>query len=763
MPDLDLRSFPLLVTLMTTLASHAAGAGDPTPITTNDLLRLRTIRDVAVDRLGRFAVISVEAFERTGDADRPIRPGDCVIRRHLHRIDLEDVDAPPRQLTFGDRRDSSPVLSPDGTRLAFVRAGESNADDDEDAGTQIWILPLDGGEARQVTRLENGADRPRWSPDGRALVVESRRSLAEIIREDGAPTWAPTRPGRSRHDEAERTRSEADGVRPDPGGTLAEVRAWLEGNTADRNPRLVDRIAFQGEKAIEERVRLRQVFLVPIGDDAGPPRRLGRGVVDRFDPVFSIDGRSVVMAARSGEVHPDEILDARLERVDLAEDASSTVILETAGWAFTDPMPGPDGSLLAFKGRPMDEPFYRGSRIGLIPVAGGEPIWATDGAELDVDEFQWSNEAAKILFTAASAGAVPLYAASPATIEPIEMVRLRDGLPAKVGRFAVGGDVIAWSESSSANPSVLRVLVDGTERPVFDANAWLADRHVVRPTEGWVERPDGRRIQYWQLPPLGIESGETAPLILAIHGGPSAMWGPGEATMWLEWQLSASWGFGVVYCNPRGSGGYGEAFQRANHQDWGPGPASDCLAVVDAACGREWVDSDRLVVTGGSYGGYLTAWMIAHDDRFKAAVAQRGVYDLATFYGEGNAFRLVDWAFGGRPFEPRFRELIERNNPFDDVADIETPLLVLHGEQDLRTGVSQSAMMFRALRDLGRPVEYVLYPDAGHDLSRSGDPVQRMDRLDRILEFFTRFVGSKRMLPSPAVPDASKGDDSGAS
>jgi dipeptidyl aminopeptidase/acylaminoacyl peptidase len=763
MPDLDLRSFPLLVTLMTTLASHAAGAGDPTPITTNDLLRLRTIRDVAVDRLGRFAVVSVEAFERTGDADRPIRPGDCVIRRHLHRIDLEDVDAPPRQLTFGDRRDSSPVLSPDGTRLAFVRAGESNADDDEDAGTQIWILPLDGGEARQVTRLENGADRPRWSPDGRALVVESRRSLAEIIREDGAPTWAPTRPGRSRHDEAERTRSEADGVRPDPGGTLAEVRAWLEGNTADRNPRLVDRIAFQGEKAIEERVRLRQVFLVPIGDDAGPPRRLGRGVVDRFDPVFSIDGRSVVMAARSGEVHPDEILDARLERVDLAEDASSTVILETAGWAFTDPMPGPDGSLLAFKGRPMDEPFYRGSRIGLIPVAGGEPIWATDGAELDVDEFQWSNEAAKILFTAASAGAVPLYAASPATIEPIEMVRLRDGLPAKVGRFAVGGDVIAWSESSSANPSVLRVLVDGTERPVFDANAWLADRHVVRPTEGWVERPDGRRIQYWQLPPLGIESGETAPLILAIHGGPSAMWGPGEATMWLEWQLSASWGFGVVYCNPRGSGGYGEAFQRANHQDWGPGPASDCLAVVDAACGREWVDSDRLVVTGGSYGGYLTAWMIAHDDRFKAAVAQRGVYDLATFYGEGNAFRLVDWAFGGRPFEPRFRELIERNNPFDDVADIETPLLVLHGEQDLRTGVSQSAMMFRALRDLGRPVEYVLYPDAGHDLSRSGDPVQRMDRLDRILEFFTRFVGSKRMLPSPAVPDASKGDDSGAS
>ena len=763
MPDLHRRSFLLLVTLMTTLASHAAGAGDPAPITTNDLLRLRTIRDVEVDRLGRFAIISVESFERTGDADAPIRPGDCAIRRHLHRIDLEDVDAAPRQLTFGDRRDSSPVLSPDGTRLAFVRAGESGSDDDDDAGAQIWILRLDGGEARQVTSFDEGAGRPRWAPDGGSLVVESRRSLAELIGSDGAPTWSPTRPGRIRHDEDDRLRSEAGGVRPDPGGSLAEVRAWLEGNTRDRNPRLVDRIAFQGEQAIDERVRLRQVFLVPLGDDTGPPRRLGRGVVDRFDPVFSVDGRSVFMAARSGEVHPDEIMDARLERVELAEEASSAVILETPGWAFTDPIPGPDGSLIAFKGRPTDEPFYRGTRIGLIPVAGGEPIWATDGAELDVDEFQWSNEAAKILFTAANAGAVPLHAASPATIEPIELVRIRDGLPSQVGRFAVGGDVIAWSESSSANPSVLRVRFDDVDRLVFDANPWLADRHVVRPTEGWVDRRDGRRIQYWQLPPLGLQPGGTAPMILAIHGGPSAMWGPGEATMWLEWQLAASWGFGVVYCNPRGSGGYGEAFQRANHQDWGPGPASDCLAVVDAACERDWVDPEQLVVTGGSYGGYLTAWMIAHDDRFKAAVAQRGVYDLGTFYGEGNAFRLVDWAFGGRPFEPRFRELIERNNPFDDVADIKTPLLVLHGEKDLRTGVSQSAMMFRALRDLGRPVEYVLYPDAGHDLSRSGDPVQRMDRLDRILEFFTRFVSPKRAIPPRGAEDASGSDDSGPS
>ncbi len=168
---------------------------------------------------------------------------------------------------------------------------------------------------------------------------------------------------------------------------------------------------------------------------------------------------------------------------------------------------------------------------------------------------------------------------------------------------------------------------------------------------------------------------------------------------------------------------------------------------------NDWVDPDRLVVTGGSYAGYLTAWIVAHDHRFKAAVAQRGVYDMATFFGEGNAWRLVEWAMGGYPFDARYREVVRRNSPFTYVNRIRTPLLIMDADEDLRAGVQQSAMLYRGLKALARPVEYVRYPRAGHDLSRTGGPLQRMDRLNRIIEFFERYVENPR--PAPAVSGGS--------
>ncbi len=230
------------------------------------------------------------------------------------------------------------------------------------------------------------------------------------------------------------------------------------------------------------------------------------------------------------------------------------------------------------------------------------------------------------------------------------------------------------------------------------------------------------------------------------------MWGPGEFRMWHEFQLLCSWGYGVVYANPRGSGGYGYEFQRGNFQNWGEGPAGDVLAVVDEALRlHEWIDQERLVVTGGSYAGYLTAWIVGNDHRFKAAVAQRGVYDLETFFGEGNAWRLVQWTMGGYPFDDRVRRIIERNSPITYVDRIKTPLLIMHASNDLRTGVSQSEMLYRALKVLNRPVEYIRYPNAGHDLSRTGDPTQRMDRLNRIIEFFERHIDNPR--PAPRISD----------
>jgi len=242
------------------------------------------------------------------------------------------------------------------------------------------------------------------------------------------------------------------------------------------------------------------------------------------------------------------------------------------------------------------------------------------------------------------------------------------------------------------------------------------------------------------MEPAGRKPGKKYPLVLEIHGGPSSMWGPGEYSMWHEFQLLCSLGYGVVYCNPRGSGGYGFDFRYANYRDWGHGPANDILAVASEVAHLEWVDPERQVVTGGSYAGYMTAWIVTQDHRFKAAVAQRGVYELSTFFGEGRAWRLVPNHFGGFPWEREAREHLDLNSPQTYAANIRTPLLIIHADNDIRTGLIQSEMLYKSLKELNRPVEYVRYPREGHELSRSGEPKHRMDRLSRIIEFFERYV-----------------------
>jgi dipeptidyl aminopeptidase/acylaminoacyl peptidase len=170
------------------------------------------------------------------------------------------------------------------------------------------------------------------------------------------------------------------------------------------------------------------------------------------------------------------------------------------------------------------------------------------------------------------------------------------------------------------------------------------------------------------------------------------------------------------------------------------GPASDVLSAADLAAKLPYVDADRQVITGGSYAGYLTAWIIAHDHRFKAAMAQRGVYDLNTFLGEGNAWRLVPNHFGGYPWETGIDSILTANSPQTFVANIRTPLLIKHGDTDLRTGVIQSEMLYKALKIQGKPVEYIRYPRASHEMSRTGEPKQRIDRMLRMAEFFERHI-----------------------
>jgi dipeptidyl aminopeptidase/acylaminoacyl peptidase len=189
-------------------------------------------------------------------------------------------------------------------------------------------------------------------------------------------------------------------------------------------------------------------------------------------------------------------------------------------------------------------------------------------------------------------------------------------------------------------------------------------------------------------------------------------------------------------------GGYGVDFLRANINDWGDGPTSDVLTALDKTVAEGWADTSKLLVTGGSYAGYLVSWIIGHDHRFKAACSQRGVYDLSTFFGEGNAWRIIPIWFGGYPWEQKVKEMLDKESPITYVQNITTPYIIFHGENDLRTGVTQSEMLFRSLKVLDRPVEYVRHPGATHEITRSGNNRQRIDQMLRTYEFFERFIST---------------------
>jgi dipeptidyl aminopeptidase/acylaminoacyl peptidase len=307
--------------------------------------------------------------------------------------------------------------------------------------------------------------------------------------------------------------------------------------------------------------------------------------------------------------------------------------------------------------------------------------------------------------------------------------------------FDVAGDQLIYTKTSIENPSELYMLQAGNERTITDFNAsWVRQKSLSKAEKHTFINKLGQTIDYWVMKPVGYVAGQKYPLVVEIHGGPTAMWGTGEASMWHEFQYYTAKGWGVVYCNPRGSGGYGTPFMASNVKDWGAGPMADVMQATDLAIKEGWADTTRLAVTGGSYAGYLVAWIVGHSNRFKVAATQRGVYELSTFFGEGNAWRLVPNYFGGYPWEKATRAILDRESPLTYVANIKTPLIIFHGENDLRTGVIQSEMLYKSLKQMGRTVEYVRHPGASHEITRAGNNRQRIDQMLRTWEFFARYL-----------------------
>jgi len=708
------------------------------PPTPEDLYRFRIPTDPQLSPDGTLIALTVQCVA-------PGRDG----YRHAIWLVPADGSAPPRQVTIGTRHDTHPRFSPDGTALAFISDRRTVVEDepaapkDREDGTQVHVLLLAGGEARRLTDLPRGVDDLAWSPDGRSLVVRST-------------SFGATR--------AEDRKARRKAELPKPGATpLSDYR-------------YIDRLQgmLNGPGFVDDKVG--HLWLVDA--ETGAARRLTDGPTPDADPVWSPDGTRIAFTASRGRDHDLDyqfdvfVVDAATRRV--------TRVTDGAGCAFGSPVWLPDGTTLALAGHRW--PRRGGSRndIWLFPADGSEarrgggrnlsgPSDLMFGASMGSDvtpgespRLRVTPDGGHLLFSAPLRGSYELWRIALADGEVERLTHDRHYLSGwEVVATADGGARVAAIRSTATELSDVHVLdlaadgrPDGTgalRRVTSFNDGVLAELAVRAPEEGW-ETVDGREIQGWVIRCAAAERGEPAPLALQIHGGPHTLYG--WAPYW-EFQVLAGAGISVLFTNPRGSEGYGEDFNSANLPDWGSGPMRDVMAHVDALVATGVADPARLGVAGGSYGGYLTNWIVGHTDRFAAAMTCRSVTDLTSLMltGDlaGGIFGILE--FGAQPWEKPdlYREL----SPITYADRIRTPLLIQHAENDLRCPIGQAEALFAVLRTLKRPVRLMRVPSETHELTRSGTPFRRVENLVQVRAWFDHFlVKGKKKLPPPPVQRA---------
>lgn len=695
-------------------------AQEKKPIQLSDMMNIVSVSDPKITPDGKN-VLFVKSYIETKKA------GEYGYKNQLIMMDLQNPKM--SKVLNGPSYDlSNYSLSPDGKNIAFSKEWEGES--------QIWILPLGGGEAQVLTSEKNGASGPVWSPDSKKILFTVSVPIWAI---EGMPTWMYDRPGRKFGDEpnylALKDSVIKDQTKADMDGDVGELRAWLAKNASKNDPRVINRVNFLGERGLSTEISFRHLGIIDLVSKKS--EILTSGYQSFGAAVWSPDGSYLLASSLASDEHPDVIQNADLYKINLSDQGVS-VFLQKENYRFGGPEFSPDGKLVMVSGQQTEDRAFNQSLIGTVSPDGSGLTWVTEELDRRVGDAKWADDGESILFSGVNEGGIALYRANISNGK-IEMVISG---PVGINSFDVQGDQLVYSKTQVSNPSELYIssIQGKNEKTLTDYNTiWLADRWVSQPEAHHFEQ-DGFGVDYWVMPPYGLKGGVKYPTLLEMHGGPTAMWGPGESSMWHEFQVLAGKGYGIVYANPRGSGGYGKTFQKGNFQDWGDGPAKDVLTALDKA-GEEynWIDEDQLVLTGGSYAGYLTAWIVGHDNRFKAALTQRGVYELTFFMGEGNAWRLVPNYFG-YPWEEGIKEILAYNSPQTYVQNIETPLMIFHGDSDLRTGVRQSELLYKSLKILGKPVEYIRYPEEGHELSRSGAVHRRLDRMGRIVEFFERYV-----------------------
>lgn len=589
-----------------------------------------------------------------------------------------------------------------------------------------------------------------------------------------------------------------------PGGTLVQMRRWMAQNRGRRTALVSSRLELHGEHRLRPTPRYRHHFVVdvPAGLRSGrPPRPEARPVTRGYRSYGRADwlpgsGQIVVSGLPPSRRPPDRVRQRSLYVVDLRR-GETRRLLHVDHHALTDPRVTADGTAIAFRARALSDTTTTQAELGLFALDGrSQPRFITSTFDRNVGRFQWSPGGWYLYATARDRGGRALYRFTPFARDTSAQASLptlapdrstsRDTfqldstmvVPAEheqmtaetrsVHAFDVTDATAVYAATGPATPSALyaNTVSFGNERPLATPNAdWLSARRIVPRTRTTLRR--GRfNITSGVTRPRATDGPSPRPLLVQVRGGPSALSRAQTPQTWFERQYLAGRGLALLDVWPRGATGFGAAFQRANDQNWGPGPARDVLAVTDSVAARPWADSSRIALAGAGYGATVATWLLGHTDQYAASVALNGIYDLSALLDGGSAWRVVPREFGGAPWNggppPRrsgfsvglhppvdtarsSQAALRHSSPLAHADQMDTPVLLLHGGMDRRVGPTQSERLYKRLKILGRPAEYVHYPGVGHDVAASATPRQRLDRLVRTYEFLARFLH----LPSP--------------
>ncbi len=712
------RRLMMCVAISAVMFSAAAHGDAKRKITEKDLFAFQWIGDTQMAPDGtRLAFVKVVVNAKHDGYETS-----------LWLLDLKTAGAQPIRLTSGTH-DSDPRWSPDGQTLAFVRTAEKEGKPEP---SQIFLLSLSGGEPRQITTLVGGAGNPSFSPDGKRLLFSSGTSPEDIAKAEKKKT-AP----------------------PDPNEHESDVRIITKA---------VYRSNGQGYIDTKHPEHLWVIDVPGANEDAAKPRQLTNGRFSEGDAQWAPDSQSVYFTTDKSDEPYYELPRTEIDSVSVGSGETTTIARLELG---ADKLSvSPDGKRIAFHGS-VNKPIrsYSQTDLWVMDLTGrATPRNLTAKYDFDIGSGvggdnrapravgssspMWTPDGKSVIDVADKEGTTNLISVDVGIGDVRDFTRGRQA----VQLWAASRDLSKFAALISTPTNIgdlFLVEPDGKQQQITRINDKLFSQlNITPPEEVWFKSFDGRRIQMWVQRPPDYDASKKYPLILNIHGGPHSAYG------WVfdhEFQWMAAKGYVVFYPNPRGSTSYGQEFGNIIQYRYPGDDYRDLMAAVDEVIKRGGVDADRLGVTGGSGGGVLTDWTVTHTNRFKAAVSQRDISDWTSWwYTDDFTLFQPSW-FKGAPF----------NNPEDYssrsavtfVKNIQTPMMFILGDADYRTPpTSGGEQLFRALKFMKEPVVMVRFPGEDHELSRSGQPWHRVERLENIVGWFDRYLDGAAKPEYDVVP-----------